>query len=394
MQIGIVGKPSSGKTTFFSAGTLVDAEISSRPFTTINPNQGTAYVSRKCVHEELEKQCQPVNSKCEQGVRLVPIQALDVAGLIEGSWQGKGMGNQFMSDLMQATALIHVLDVSGTTDAEGNPCKGHNPAEDVRFLEREVDYWIKGILEKNWGKVSKQATSSGKPAEALAVPLSGLGMSEEQVKDVFDKQEFGAKPDEWNEEEILGFASAIREKSKPMLVACNKIDLPEAKENYERLVKEFPEKVFVPCSAEAELTLRKAAKTGLIEYVPGAKEFDVKGELEEKQQKALDFIKENVLAVWGSTGVQQCINKTAFELLGLIAVYPVEDANKLASGKGRVLPDVYLLKKDSNALDLAGAIHSDFVERFVAAVDCRTHQKLGKEHALKMDDVVKIQLKH
>lgn len=394
MQIGVVGKTNTGKSTFFSAATLVPAEIGNRPFVTIKANQGAGFVTRKCVHAEFDKQCQPQNSKCEAGMREIPVTLLDVAGLIEGAWQGKGLGNQFMNDLMQASALIHVLDCSGTTDAEGNPTKGHDPAEDVRFLEKEVDFWVRGILQKNWSKVSKLAESSGKPWEAIAKPLSGLGMSEEQVKEVFEKEDFSSKPGSWDEEELLRFASAVREQSKPMLIACNKMDLASAKENFEALKKEFPGKIFVPCSAESELTLRKAAKANLIDYVPGDKEFTVKGSLDEKQKHALEFIQSHVLDVYGSSGVQQAVNQTAFGLLGLIVVYPVEDANKLTSGKGHCLPDAYLLKKGSTAIDLAASIHTDFVKRFVAAVDCRSKQKLGKEHELKMDDVVKIQLSH
>ncbi|MDP2973832.1 MAG: GTPase, partial [Candidatus Diapherotrites archaeon] len=247
MQIGIVGKTNTGKTTFFSAASLVDAEIGNRPFVTIKPNQGTGYVTAKCVHPEFGKQCIPQNSKCENGIRLIPATLLDVAGLIEGAWQGKGLGNQFMNDLMQAAALIHVLDCSGTTDAEGNTTKGHDPANDVRFLEKEIDYWVRGILEKNWAKISKGATASSKPWEPIADQLSGLGMGEAQVKDVFESEHFGPKPSDWNEEEVLRFASAIRQRSKPMLIACNKMDLPQAKENFEKLKKEFPEKIFVPC---------------------------------------------------------------------------------------------------------------------------------------------------
>lgn len=394
MQIGIVGKTNTGKTTFFSAVSLVDAEIGNRPFVTIKPNQGTGYVTAKCVHPEFEKQCMPQNSKCENGIRLIPATLLDVAGLIEGAWQGKGLGNQFMNDLMQAAALIHVLDCSGTTDAEGNPAKGHDPANDVRFLEKEIDYWVRGILEKNWAKISKSATANSKPWEPIADQLSGLGMGEGQVKEVFESGHFGAKPSEWNEEEVLRFASAIRQRSKPMLIACNKMDLPQAKENFEKLKKEFPEKIFVPCCAEAELTLRKAARAGLIDYVPGAKEFSVRGNLDERQKHALDFIQTHVLDAWGNTGVQQAINKTAFELLKLIVVYPVEDANKLTDSKENVLPDARLLKQGATAIDLAASVHSSFAERFVAAIDCRSKQKLGKEHALKMNDVVKIQLSH
>ncbi len=394
MQVGIVGGTNTGKTTFFSAATLVDAEISNRPFVTIKPNQGTGYATTECVHKEFGRQCQPRNSRCENGIREIPVTLLDVAGLIEGAWQGKGLGNQFMNDLMQASALIHVLDASGTTDAEGKQTQGYDPANSVRFLEREIDCWVKGVLTKNWAKISKSATASGKPWEAIAAQLSGLGMGEEGVKLVFEKGGFSEKPSEWSEEEVLRFASAVREKSKPMLIACNKIDLEGAKENFERLKKLFPEKIFVPCCAEAELALRKAAKAGLIEYVPGASDFKEKGEMPEKQKKALRFIREHVLAGWGNTGIQQAVNKTVFELLRLIVVYPVEDANKLTDSKKNTLPDAYLLPRGSTAIDLAGTIHSDFVKRFVAAVDCRTHQKLGKEHQLKDRDVVKIQLSH
>ncbi|MCX6798654.1 MAG: redox-regulated ATPase YchF [Candidatus Diapherotrites archaeon] len=392
MQIGVVGKTNTGKSTFFSAATMVAAEIGNRPFVTIKPNQGTAYVTAPCVHVQMGKQCMPQNSRCEAGVRLIPITLLDVAGLIEGAWQGKGLGNMFLNDLMQASALVHVLDCSGTTDAEGNPAKGYDPAKDVLFLEKEIDYWIRGILQKNWAKISKTAAASEKPWEALAQPLSGLGMSEADVKSVFEKGSFSGKPSQWSEEEQLDFAEMVRGQSKPMLIACNKMDLPGAKENLGRLQKQFPEKIFVPCCAEAELTLRKAAKAGLIEYTPGAKEFKVLGNLDERQRHALEFIQTHVLDAFGSTGVQQAINRTAFELLKLILVYPVEDQHKLVDSKGNVLPSAYLLRQGATALDLAAKVHSSFAERFVAAIDCKTGQKIGKEHALRDNDVVKIQL--
>ncbi len=395
MQIGLIGKPSSGKSTFWNAATLGVAEVSSRPFTTIKANQGTGYITRKCVHEELGVECEPMNSKCEQGIRLIPATLLDVAGLIEGAWEGKGLGNQFMNDLMQASALIHVLDTAGATDAEGNPVKAgeHDPAEDVHFLEREIDYWIKGILKKNWGKISKQATVSKKPWESLGNQLSGLGIGEESVKETIGQEGFSQKPDEWSEEEILRFATVIRKKNKPLLIAANKMDLPGAEENLKKLREKFPEHIFVPCCAEAELALRKAEKAGVIEYVPGEGDFKLlKEDIEEKQKKALEFIRENILKKFGSTGVQDAINKTAFELLKLIVVYPVEDANKWKSGKGNILPDAFLIPVGSNAYDMAVKIHTGFGPRFIAAIDCRSKQKLGKEHALKMDDVVKVQL--
>jgi len=394
MQIGIVGFTNSGKSTFFSAATLVDVEISNRPFTTIKPNQGTSFVTSKCVHEEKGKECKPVNSKCENGVRMIPVKLLDVAGLVPDAWKGKGLGNQFLSDLMQADALIHVLDVSGKTDLEGKPTQGHDPAETVRFLEKEIAQWIKGILTKNWNKISKQASASKKVADALSNQLSGLGVSENDVKEVLEKGSFSEEPHNWSEEEILRFSEEIRKKSKPILIAANKIDVSGAKENYGKLVKEFPDKIIVPCSAESELALRRASKNQIISYIAGESSFKILKKVVEKQKNALDFIQKNVLEQWSKTGVQKAINKTAFDLLNLIAIYPVQDANKWVDGKGNFLPDTFLLKKGSNALQLAGTIHSDFEKRFVAAIDCRTGQKIGKDHELKNNDVIKIQLSH
>ncbi|MFH1696999.1 MAG: redox-regulated ATPase YchF, partial [Candidatus Diapherotrites archaeon] len=381
MLIGIVGKANTGKSTFFSAATLIDAEIGNRPFVTVKPNQGTSYVKTKCVHSEKNLQCQPVNSKCEQGWRLVPITLLDVAGLVPDAHTGKGLGNQFLSDLMQAKALVHVVDASGKTDAEGNPTEGHDPAEDIEFLEKEIAWWIKGILDKNWGKVSKRASLDAKgPAAALGEQLSGLGITEEDAVAVLKSAGLPAKPDQWGEDEMLKFSSAVRARSKPILIVANKIDMPGARDNYEKLKEKYPDRIIIPACSEAELALRKAEKAGVIKYVPGEKEFGIVDEnaLDEKQKKALKFVQENVLNVYGSTGVQEAINKTAFELLNLIVVYPVQDANKWCSGKGNVLPDAYLLPRGSNAYGLAIAIHTDFGPRFVAAVDCKTGKKLGK----------------
>ncbi|MBI4053559.1 MAG: redox-regulated ATPase YchF [Candidatus Diapherotrites archaeon] len=396
MLSGIVGKPNSGKSTFFCAATMVDAEIGNRPFVTIKPNHGVGYVVSENPGVESHKVPQPVNYKFENGKSYIPVKLLDVAGLVEGAWQGKGLGNQFLNDLIQADALIHVLDASGSTDAEGNAvgAGNHDPAKDVLFLEREMDYWIKSILTKNWQKISKQATVTKKAAEILALQLTGLGITEDDIKEVLKKENFSAVPDEWNEDEILRFSSKIREKSKPMLIAANKMDLPAARENLDRLRHDFPGKIFVECCAEAELALRKADRAGVIKYLPGAKGFEVLKDLPEKQVKALDFIKAAVLEKFGSTGVQDCLNKAVFELLDLIAVYPVQDQNKWVSGKGNCLPDAYLLKRGSKPKDLAIKIHTDFGPKYIGAIDCKTGLKLGEDAELKHNDVVKILLKN
>ena len=131
MIIGIVGKPSSGKTTILNALCMTDAKMGNYPFTTINPNRGIAYVRVPCPCRDLDTNCNPRTGSCQEGTRYVPIEVLDVAGLVPGASEGKGLGNQFLDDLRQANVLIHVLDTSGTTDAEGNDVDSYNPVDDI-----------------------------------------------------------------------------------------------------------------------------------------------------------------------------------------------------------------------------------------------------------------------
>jgi ribosome-binding ATPase YchF (GTP1/OBG family) len=391
MEIGLVGAPNSGKSTFFNAATLLNAEVGNRPFVTIKPNQGTAYVKVECPHKELGQKCEPQHGYCIDGWRFVNVVFWDVAGLVPDAWQGKGLGNQFLNDIMQAKALIHVLDASGSTDTHGEVLGegSFDPAITVEFLEKEIAYWIRGIVQKNWKDTAKRATASN-IVDAVATQLSGLGVTVEEVKQVLLREEFSARPTDWTDDTLLVLAEEIREKSKPMVIAANKADLKSGKENLGKLKAMFPEETIVPTSAEAELALRKAHEHGLIHYVPGSNDFKELKEIPEKQKKGLEFIRENILKGYGSTGVQEIINKTAFELLDLMVVFPVQDANKWMSSKGNILPDAHLLKKGSTAQQLAYKIHTDIGDKFVAAINCRTQQKIGKDTELKNMDIVKI----
>jgi len=392
MLIGVAGKSNTGKTTLFCAATRVDAEISNRIFTTIKPNKGVGYVATPCVCKELGVECSPVNSKCENGVRLIPVKIIDIAGLVPGAHKGKGLGNAFLSDIMEANALIHVVDASGGSDEEGNPVQPgtHDPMEDVIFLEREIDYWILGILEKNWGEIFRKSKSGdAKIDDLLFKQLSGLGVKHEDVMHVMSEINISEKS---TEEEKLFFIERLRKRAKPMIVAANKADVPIAEEKIKNMKE--TEILSVPCSAESELALRKAQEEGDIEYVPGEKEFKLaKTDLDEKKEKALEFIRTHVLEKFGSTGVQQVLNKAAFDLLGMIVVYPVQNETHYSSGKGNVLPDAYLVPKGTTAKQLAGIIHTEFEDRFIAAVDARTKQRMGADHELKHNDIVKIMLR-
>ena len=389
MLIGLCGKSNTGKTCFFAASTLVDAEISNRIFTTIKPNQGIAYIRAKCPCKELGVSCQPQNSKCIEGTRYIPTKLIDIAGLVPGAHEGKGLGNSFLSDIMEASALIHIVDISGGTDQDGNPVRpgSNNPLKDIEFLEQEIDYWLLGILQKNWTNIKNKARSGEKPQELLHKQLSGLGISLEDVTLALKENNIMEND---QEESLLKFIEILRRKSKPILIAGNKIDVPGSGD----LLKKTKESAkVIPCSAESELALRKAEKEGDIKYSPGDPDFEIiKPDLDEKKKKALEMIRERVLKPFGSTGVQKILDSAAFDLLGLIAVYPVENETRYTSGKGHVLPDAYLVPKGTTARELAGKIHTEFLDKFIAAVDARTKQRIASDHKLKNGDVIKIML--
>ncbi|MBI1973311.1 redox-regulated ATPase YchF [Candidatus Micrarchaeota archaeon] len=372
MKIGLVGKPSSGKSTFFSAATLLDVPISPRPFTTIRPNVGTAFARVDCACRNAGVSCEPKQGKCVEGKRFVPFTLIDVAGLIPGSHEGRGLGNQFLNDLMEAEGFLHVVDASGLTDEFGNPTSKHDPSKDVSFLEEELDSWIRGILEKNWKNVDRKTKQGFPPWEAVSEAVAGLGLKPPSLKAAVDRA--GS--------DLGRLAKEIR-LLKPSLVVANKCDLPQARGNLPLLLGG------VPASADSELALRKADKAGLIRYVPGDASFEEKN-ASGQQKAALEHIRKNVLESFNGTGVQQAIDRLVLEKLGYIPVFPVVDEKRLADGEGRILPDCFLLKKGSTPLELAFKIHEDIGKGFIASLDARTGRKTAKDLPLDAGAVVKI----
>ena len=395
MIVGIVGKANVGKSTFFKAATLAEVEIANYPFATINPNEGVGFVKIDCVDKLFNKQCNPRTGFCKKGKRFVPIQMIDVAGLVPGAHEGKGMGNQFLDDLRQADVLVHVVDAAGTTNEKGEPIQpgSYDPAKDVEFLEVELDMWYLGIIKKGWERFARTVIQEKEHIHiALGKQLSGLKVTEELVEDTIKKLGLNKdKPTLWTDEELKNLAIALRKKTKPMLIAGNKIDIPGAKDNFERLKKQFPDRIFIGCSAESELALREAAKKELIEYVPGENNFNILAEskLNDYQKKALGFIQKNILDKFGTTGVQEVLDKAVFELLGYIAIYP-GGMNKLEDKDGNVLPDCFLMPPKTTALDFAYRLHTDFGKNFICAKDVQTRRTVGKEYLLKHRDVVEI----
>ncbi|RAP48289.1 MAG: redox-regulated ATPase YchF [Methanosphaera sp. rholeuAM74] len=391
LQIAVTGKPNVGKSSFFASATLSEAEIANYPFTTIDANKAIAYITADCPCKELGVECNPRTSKCEDGVRYIPVELIDVAGLVPGAYEGKGLGNQFLDDLRQARALIHVIDASGSTDEEGNPCDvgSHDPLDDVDFLRNEVTMWVYSILERNWSRLIRKVMSEHLNfAKVIADQLSGTGV---MLEDVIEAERIMDDDyDKWEKEDILRFLDRLLQLSKPIIIVANKIDSPQAEKNIRRLQDKYD--LVVPASAQSELALVNARKAGLINYTSGEDHFTIieGAKLSDKQLHALEYIDENVLKKYGSTGIQKTLNIAVYDILKQIVVYPVEDEHKYTDNKGNVLPDGLLIPQGSNPRDMAYCIHTDIGEGFTHAIDARTHMKISSEQELKQSDIISI----
>ena len=390
MQIGLLGKANVGKSTFFSAATETVVQTGNFPFTTIEPNVGVTHVKVDCACQSLQKRCG--NNLCMDGTRFIPIKLIDVAGLVPGAHDGKGLGNQFLTDAMKADALVHVVDISGSTDIQGQPVTigTHDPLEDIKFVEDEFDLWFKQLLDREWYKLTKEIEQKrAKISDGLARRFTGLGIKESDIDQVLNSMSLKLKkPTDWSDDEIMKFLKSLRKVAKPMVIAANKADLCEDLTIAKNISDNF---TTIPCSAETELMLRKAAKSGLIQYVSGGNDFQGKGDkqLSDEQNKALHLAK-NVLTKIGVTGIQKILNSITFDIMKLIVVYPVEDESKLSNKDGQVLPDARLLDSSATAKELAFTIHQDIGNGFLHAIDAKTKQRIGADHQLKNGDVIKI----
>ena len=388
-----MGKPNVGKSTFFSAATLAHVPIANYPFTTIKPNRGMGYVRTPCVCREFNVTDTPGNSTCVNRIRLVPVELVDCAGLVPGAWEGRGLGNQFLDEIRQADALIHIVDASGSTDSEGKPCDpgAHDPTADVHFLEHELDMWFLQIVKKEWPRAVRGVEGTKEDLVViLDEKLTGLGIRRHHILSAKTKTGLNfEKPSIWTDEQLLSLITELRKNSKPLLIAANKMDVSPAEKNLEKL--RAMGYMVIPCCAEAELALRRAAEKGMISYVPGDSNFKPGSvQLSTEQSNALTHIKEKVLFPLGSSGVQDALNLAFFKLLQMITVYPVEDPEKLTDHKGRVLPDAYLVPYGTTAKEFAGMIHSDLAAGFLYATEVRSKMRVADDYILKDNDVISI----
>lgn len=395
IKIGLIGKTNTGKTTFFNSATLGTGEISNYPFTTQQPNIGNANAITLCVHRELNVNDNPKNSRCLDGWRFIPIELVDLPGLLKGAWKGKGLGNQFLSIAAQSDALLHIVDISGGIDASGKiaePGTG-DPIADIGDIEEELVMWYLKLLEGNRDKISRAINSGGDTITAITDIFRGIGVREQHAKRALEVNNMtNINFDDWDPTKTKDFVWSLRDISKPTLIVANKVDLHYASENFRRLREEYKDMIIVPCSADAELTLRRAESRGMIKYLPGDERFEISDQqrLSDKQRWALNFIRKDILGEYLRTGVQFAINVAVFKLLRMNAVYPVADTNKLSDKYGNILPDVYLMKSGSTIEDLAREIHTELVKGLLYAIDIRDGLRLPSTYHIKDRDILSI----
>jgi ribosome-binding ATPase YchF (GTP1/OBG family) len=387
ISLALAGKPNAGKSTFYKAATMADVEVGNYPFTTIDANRGVSHARTDCPCLDRDQRCDSDN--CRDGKRYVPVELLDVAGLVPGAHEGRGLGNQFLDELTNADAILHVVDASGGTNAEGEPVEvgEHDPVDDLEFIEEEMDRWLAGIVTDNWEGVERQSRSPDFDIdEALTEMLTGVGATAADVGAVLRAVDYPEDPREWSDGDRRRLASAVRARTKPIVVVANKADIaPEG--TIERL-RERAERV-IPATAEGELALRRAAEAGLVAYDPGDTDFEAVGELSAQQEQGLQRVRE-VMADYGTTGVQEALDTAVYDLLDRITVYPVENETRWTDGQGHTLPDAHLLPAGATPVDLAFAVHSDIGEGYLYAVDARTDRQVGDDHELEEGDVIKV----
>jgi ribosome-binding ATPase YchF (GTP1/OBG family) len=386
LSVALAGKPNAGKSTFYKAATMADVDVGNYPFTTIDPNRGVTHARTRCPCLDREERC----GNCEDGIRYVPVELLDVAGLVPGAHEGRGLGNQFLDALTDADAILSVVDAAGETNAEGEPVEvgAYDPVEEADFVEDELEQWLAGIVEKNWETVVRKSRSPDFDIDdALTEMLTGFGATVYDVAASLRAVEYPEDPQQWTDDDRERLARDVRERTKPIVLVANKADIAPAG-NVDRLREETGAPV-TATTADGELALRTAADAGVIAYHPGDGDFDVVGEVSDAQRDGLETIRE-LMAENSGTGVQTAINTVVYDTLDMITVYPVENETRWTDGSGAVLPDAFLLPRGSTPTDLAYAVHSDIGDGYLHAVDARSDRRIGEDHELEEGDVIKV----
>ncbi|GBL47915.1 hypothetical protein ACI3LY_003207 [Candidozyma auris] len=388
--IGIVGKPSSGKSTTLNALTDANAKVGAFPFTTIDPNKATGYLEVDCACKRFGKSdiCKPNYGYCRDGKRGVPIMLLDVAGLVPNAHLGRGLGNKFLSDLTEADCLLHIVDASGTTDAEGKETRGYDPLKDIEWLQDEIFKWILGNLTEKWGSVVRRHTATKSTTlETLRQQLGGYYANKQLIGKALDTIPNLPPLQEWDTEMVERVVRAFMSVKFPTVLALNKMDHPDADKNVSKIMLKYPDSKCVLTSSLTEVLLRKLAKQNFIKYDSGTEFVDTAEdlpdaglrEMDEKLQNRIENIRDLVLYRFGSTGVVQLLQAAA-EVLDLVPVFPVRNIQSFTGSSGSlVFRDCVLVKRGSSVISVARKIMGDVT---IAAIEGVGGLRVGEEDTI------------
>lgn len=386
VSLGLVGKPNAGKSTLFSAISQKEAEIGNYPFTTVRANSGIGFLEIDCPHMYLGKTCNPNYGSCVDGKRMIPVEIIDIPGLIKGASEGKGMGNQFLESLRDSMAVLLVYDASGTTSPDGNimPSRVSDPLDDMEQIRSELYNWMVQKMRDGWDRYARRADQSGEPMElSLLRKVSFAGINHAQIKKIAGMG-FPTRLETWSDGDFISFAKWVFSHLKPVIPVGNKADLL-GKDERKQLTERFPESFLI--SAEYELALSRAISHGFLKIEDSS--YRISETVNERQKQALlkimDFFSDETI-----TRTSSIIRSVIRDKLQMITVFPVADESHWTDKSGNILPDAYVVPKGTTASDLAFTVHSDIGEGFIRAVDCKTKRIVGRDHELRDGDVIKI----
>lgn len=416
--VGLVGKPSVGKSTLFNAATRPDAShqaaMDPRPFTTIDPNVGPGWFAAPCPAERLGRgaEAQPEHGKAVSGRRRHPLLVKDVAGLVPGAYEGRGRGNQFLDALTGADSLVHVVDASGRSDRSGVDLGAAeatgDPLDEVGWVRREIHLWIFCNVRTKWESVRKKARipSKHQAKEAVLSRLfalfSGYKSTAAMTQKVFEAAGFSIQGIEdkildWQEYDLHLLVACFLRARFPIIVALNKTDMPGAAGHVSR-AQAVLGVACMPVSARSEWWLYEQQRLGHLTYVEGAGADSVV--LSPSAPPAVvarwDEVRTRVFDVYGSTGVLDVISAAVLRRRPIF-VCPVTDFGSCeglirsstapkGGGHGNPFGTMVMLRPMSSVDEATSAI---LHEEMLRGDFVRAEVLEGSEHAAPSSRVMK-----